>query len=263
MSAVRPKKQLGQHFLKDKHIAHQIVDSFLGSFEGDLAIEVGPGTGVLTEHLIEREGLNFKALDVDTESVRYLHDKYPHLQDKVLLEDFLKSSLLDQHKDVGIIGNFPYNISSQIFFKVYDAKDEVNLIVGMLQKEVAERICAKPKNKTYGILSVLLQAYYETEYLFTVPPEVFDPPPKVMSAVIKLKRNDVKALDCDARLFKRVVKEGFQKRRKTLRNALKGMNLTAELTSLEVFSQRAEQLSVSEFIELTKKIEEDGRTNSI
>lgn len=263
MSAVRPKKQLGQHFLKDKVIANKIVDSFLVGFIGDLAIEIGPGTGVLTDQLILMDDFIFKALDVDKESVDYLHRKYPDQQEKVILEDFLKSNLISDFEKVGVIGNFPYNISSQIFFKVYDERNKVNLVVGMLQKEVAERICAKPRNKTYGILSVLLQAFYDTEYLFTVEPHVFDPPPKVMSAVIRLKRNVTSALDCDEKLFKRVIKEGFQKRRKTLRNALKVFNLSDELTTEKVFSQRAEELSVAEFVELTKKIEGDGRNNSV
>lgn len=263
MGAVRPKKQLGQHFLKDKQIAERIVDSFLTVFDGDLAIEIGPGTGVLTDHLIQVEDFNFKALDVDRESVDYLHKNYPDQTSKVLFEDFLKTNLIEGFERVGVIGNFPYNISSQIFFKIYEEKDRVELVVGMLQKEVAERICAKPRNKTYGILSVLLQAFYEVEYLFTVKPGVFDPPPKVMSAVIRLRRNDTKTLDCDQRLFKRVVKEGFQKRRKTLRNALKIFDLSKDLTTEEVFSQRAEELSVAEFVELTKKIEADGRKNSI
>lgn len=263
MGTVKPKKQLGQHFLKDKLIAKKIVDSFLTVFDGDLAIEIGPGTGVLTDYLINLRDLNFKALDVDKESIDYLHKKYPDHASEVLFEDFLKTNLIGQFDRVGVIGNFPYNISSQIFFKIYEEKDRVQLIVGMLQKEVAERICAKPRNKTYGILSVLLQAFYEVEYLFTVTPEVFDPPPKVMSAVVRLQRNETEELDCDHKLFKRVVKEGFQKRRKTLRNALKIFDLSKELTAERVFSQRAEELSVAEFVELTKKIEADGRNNAV
>lgn len=263
MSGVRPKKQLGQHFLKDLSTAEKIVDAFLSRFNGDMAIEIGPGTGVLTQYLLQKENLPFRALDVDAESVEYLHNLYPEHSDKVLLEDFLKSPVTAPYDRVGIIGNFPYNISSQIFFKVYDERDKVDLVVGMLQKEVAERICAGPGSKIYGILSVLLQAFYRTEYLFSVKPHVFNPPPKVMSAVILLERNEVASLPCDEKLFKRIVKEGFQKRRKTLRNALKVFNLSDELTGEEVFSRRAEELSVAQFVELTKKIEEDGRNNSV
>lgn len=263
MSVVRPKKQLGQHFLKDQQIAHRIVVAFTDHFRGELAIEIGPGTGVLTDHLIGQSAFQFQAMDVDQESVAFLHRKYPEWKEQVLLQDFLQSSLSGAPGSIGVIGNFPYNISSQIFFKVYDHIDEVALLVGMIQKEVAERICAGPGSKTYGILSVLLQAFYDVEYLFTVEPHVFNPPPKVRSAVIRLKRNDRQKLDCDAHMFKKVVKASFQTRRKTLRNCLKGLGLSARLLEEAVFSKRAEQLSVDEFLELTKKIEEDGRNHAI
>ena len=263
MSVVRPKKQLGQHFLKDQQIALKIVAAFTDHFQGKLAIEIGPGTGVLTDHLIDRTDWDFLAMDVDRESVAYLHKQHPQSADRIVLQDFLKAPIAVENAPLGIIGNFPYNISSQIFFKVYDHKDDVDLVVGMLQKEVAERICEGPGSKVYGILSVLLQAFYEVEYLFTVEPHVFEPPPKVRSAVIRLKRNDRKALDCDARLFKRVVKASFQTRRKTLRNCLKGLGLSAELLQQEVFSKRAEQLSVEEFVELTRIIEKDVGNHSI
>ncbi|MEL7148900.1 MAG: 16S rRNA (adenine(1518)-N(6)/adenine(1519)-N(6))-dimethyltransferase RsmA [Bacteroidota bacterium] len=258
MSVVRPKKQLGQHFLKDQQIAHKIVKAFTDHFEGSRAIEIGPGTGVLTDHLVNNTSFQFQALDVDKESVKYLHHKHPQHQDRVILQDFLQSDLSGEEGGLGIIGNFPYNISSQIFFKVYDHIHEVSLVVGMIQKEVAERICEGPGSKTYGILSVLLQAFYEVEYLFTVEAHVFDPPPKVRSAVIRLKRNSRKGLDCDERLFKRVVKAGFQTRRKTLRNCLKGLGVSASLLEQDIFSKRAEQLSVEDFLQLTKMIEEDG-----
>jgi len=263
MVAVKPKKKLGQHFLKDENIALKIVKAFLDHHSTGLAIEIGPGTGVLTKHLLAKESMEFAALDVDQESIDYLHKLYPDRQNELQLSDFLTSDILMDKADVGIIGNFPYNISSQIFFKVYESKDTVSLLVGMLQKEVAERICAKPKNKIYGILSVLMQAYYSVEYLFTVSPGVFDPPPKVQSAVIRLVRNDEKELSCDPKLFKRVVKAGFQQRRKTLRNALKSLKINQQLTQEEVFSKRAEQLSVDDFIQLTIRIANDGGTDPI
>ena len=263
MSAVRPKKQLGQHFLKDQQIALKIVLAFTDYFEGEQAIEIGPGTGVLTDHLLHQADFQFVAMDVDQESVDFLHRKHPDHRDKVLLQDFLRSPISGAPGAIGIVGNFPYNISSQIFFKVYDHIDEIALVVGMIQKEVADRICEGPGSKVYGILSVLLQTFYDIEYLFTVEPKVFDPPPKVRSAVIRLKRNTRQKLDCDPRLFKKVVKASFQTRRKTLRNCLKSFGLSSNLLSREVFARRAEQLSVDEFLELTKMIEDDGREHAI
>ena len=253
MKYVKPKKYLGQHFLKDQSIASQIVAAISPLSSDGTLLEVGPGTGVLTKHFVE-QGLNFYAYDLDEDSVHYMHQHYPLHANRVLLADFLKIDLGQFPGNVSVIGNFPYNISSQIFFKVYDNRPQVQEIVCMIQKEVADRICAGHGSKVYGILSVLLQAFYQTEYLFTVPPDVFDPPPKVNSSVIRLKRNDTTTLDCDEKLFKRVVKEGFGKRRKTLRNALKGLNLPASLTDDGVFNLRAEQLSVNDFITLTKRI---------
>lgn len=249
---VAPKKHLGQHFLKDENIAQRIVTALQANAQTKV-LEVGPGTGVLTKYLIEKDFEQFQALDVDAESVEYLKKNYPEHSDKFLLADFLNDRI--EGEKVAIIGNFPYNISSQIFFKVWDNRHAVNEVVGMIQKEVADRICSKHGNKVYGILSVLLGAFYDIEYLFEVPPSVFNPPPKVDSAVIRLVRNDRKELSCDEKLFKRVVKMGFGKRRKTLRNALKELNLPKEETEAVVFSKRAEQLSVADFEELTLHIQ--------
>ncbi|REE01020.1 16S rRNA (adenine(1518)-N(6)/adenine(1519)-N(6))-dimethyltransferase RsmA [Marinoscillum furvescens] len=251
MKHVSPKKHLGQHFLKDENIAQKIVNALIGKAAGTL-IEVGPGTGVLTKYLLD-ESIHLRAMDVDKESVSYLKEVYPEHEAKFVLEDFLKTDLKALDAPIAVIGNFPYNISSQLFFKIWDHRNEVEEVVCMIQKEVADRIVAREGNKTYGILSVLLQAFYDIEYLFTVPRGVFNPPPKVLSAVIRLKRNDVTRLTCDEVLFKRVVKAGFGKRRKTLRNALKDLNL-AFATDAPVFDQRAEQLSVEEFVQLTNQI---------
>ncbi len=250
MKKVTPKKYLGQHFLKDERIAQKIVGGFDVSELGSI-IEVGPGTGVLTKYLFGTEG--FFAFDVDQESVDFLKTTYPDHANQVKFQDFLQYDLGTLHHPIGVIGNFPYNISSQLFFKIWDNRGSVTDVVCMIQKEVADRIVAKEGNKTYGILSVLLQAFYDIEYLFTVPPGVFIPPPKVNSAVIRLRRNEVEKLSCDEVLFKKVVKAGFGKRRKTLRNALKDLNL-AFSTEKPVFDKRAEQLSVDDFIQLTKYI---------
>lgn len=251
MASVKPKKHLGQHFLTDKNIAKKIVD-FLEPSDNRKIIEIGPGTGVLTYYLLDHF-TDFVAFDVDHESVEYLKQRFPEHQEKFRLLDYLKHQLsTDEH--VSIIGNFPYNISSQLFFKIWDDRNAVDEVVCMIQKEVADRICAPHGNKTYGILSVLLQAFYDIDYLLKVPPGVFNPPPKVQSAVIRLKRNSVKQLPCDEALFKRVVKAGFGKRRKTLRNALKDLNLPSLNDEDPVFDKRAEQLSVADFIALTIKI---------
>jgi 16S rRNA (adenine1518-N6/adenine1519-N6)-dimethyltransferase len=249
LSKVSPKKQLGQHFLKDERIAQRIADSLSHQSTGSV-IEIGPGMGIVTKYLFDRAGL--LTVDVDHESVDYLKQTYPDHERQFLLADFLKKNIEDLDTPVQIIGNLPYNISSQIFFKVYDNRSRVNEMVCMIQKEVADRIVSKEGNKVYGILSVLLQAYYDIEYLFTVRPGVFHPPPKVNSAVIRLKRNDTSHLDCDEVLFKKVVKSGFGKRRKTLRNALKDLNLDLNAVPSEILDQRAEQLSVSAFVTLTK-----------
>lgn len=250
MKQVSPKKHLGQHFLKDENIARKIVDG-LRQTKSSTLLEIGPGTGVLTKHLLTRP--NFLAFDVDAESVEYLKEAYPEHQDKFQLQDFLKYDLNALSTPIDVIGNFPYNISSQLFFRIWDHRNDVVEVVCMIQKEVADRIAAKEGNKTYGILSVLLQAFYDIDYLFTVAPGVFNPPPKVQSAVIRLTRNQVTKLSCDEQLFKRVVKAGFGKRRKTLRNALKDLNLEFDSGS-EIFNQRAEQLTVADFVELTNLI---------
>lgn len=252
MTEVKAKKFLGQHFLTDENIAARIVESL--SPDSHHVLEIGPGMGVLTKYLITKDDIDFHVVEIDRESVAYLHDHYPTLD--VIEGDFLKYDLTTLfHDSFSIIGNFPYNISSQILFKVYDNREQVTEVVGMFQKEVAERVAAGPGSKTYGILSVLLSAFYDIEYLFTVHEHVFNPPPKVKSAVIRLRRNDVKHLECDEKLFVQVVKAGFNQRRKTLRNALKQLNMPIENIGEDILAKRAEQLSVEQFIDITKTIQ--------
>jgi len=251
MKYVTPKKRLGQHFLKDEYIAKQITNGLMCDRESEV-IEIGPGTGVLTQYLLS-DYTNFRAFEVDSESIVYLKERFPEHEQRFIEGDFLQFNITKFDQPVSIIGNFPYNISSQLFFAFWESRNYVGEVVCMIQKEVADRIAAKEGNKTYGILSVLLGAFFNIDYLFTVPPNVFNPPPKVDSAVIRLIRNDVEKLDCDERMFKRVVKAGFNKRRKTLRNALKDLNLDFDNT-LPVFDKRAEQLSVKDFIALTKHV---------
>lgn len=251
---VRPKKFLGQHFLKDTNVARKIVDA-LDVPDGSSVLEIGPGTGVLTTLLVAKP-LNLKLIEIDFESVAYLKEHFATMKDRVIEGDFLEidpGSFFDGR--FSVIGNFPYNISSQIFFRLLDVRNQVDQVVCMLQKEVADRLAASEGNKTYGILSVLLQAFFDIEYLFKVPPGVFHPPPKVMSAVIRLKRNQRTHLPCDEKLFQRLVKQGFQNRRKTLRNALKNLNLPASVYQLPVMDKRAEQLTVENFISLTQETE--------
>lgn len=252
MPLVRPKKFLGQHFLKDLDIARRIADT-LDDFPAVPAVEVGPGMGVLTQFLIEKNR-DLTVVEIDRDSIPYLNEHYPALHGHIIEGDFLKLDLSNIFKDkFCVIGNYPYNISSQIFFKVLDYKEQIPCCSGMLQKEVAERIAAKPGNKTYGILSVLLQAWYDIEYLFTVSEKVFDPPPKVKSAVVKLVRNNRQHLECDEKLFKTVVKTGFNQRRKTLRNSMKPLlGKDCEAYSNPIFNERPERLSVADFEELTK-----------
>jgi 16S rRNA (adenine1518-N6/adenine1519-N6)-dimethyltransferase len=261
---VRPKKSLGQHFLHDLNIARRIVDGLNPSPSNQNVLEIGPGMGVLTQYLLQQSDKNLKVIEIDRDSVAYLKKNYPALEDKIIEGDFLEWQIDEIFPDkFSIIGNFPYNISSQIFFKVLDSRQQVEQVVCMLQKEVADRIAAPPGSKTYGILSVLLQAYYKIEYLFKVPPGVFTPPPKVMSAVIRLERNNVNRLLCDEKLFVQVVKQAFNTRRKTLRNALKNLNLAAEISALPLMDKRAEQLSVESFQNLTLLIERSrGATGS-
>ena len=256
---VRAKKHLGQHFLTDKKIASNIVDS-LEAKEVSTVLEIGAGMGVLTEFLLKKSFQTY-VVEIDRESVDYLSRHFIQLQDKILQEDFLKFNLKAYfNEQVAIIGNFPYNISSQILFRVLDFKELIPEVVGMFQKEVAERIASKPGSKVYGILSVLMQAYYDIEYLFTVDENVFNPPPKVKSGVLRLKRKENIVLDCDEKRFKQIIKAGFNQRRKTLRNSLK--QLTGEMdTSDIIFNQRPEQLSVNEFIFLTNLIVKNTKTN--
>lgn len=252
---VRAKKHLGQHFLNDEGIAKKIVDAMLTENSNNYLIEIGPGTGVLTKYLKDQP--NFYALDVDTESIAFLKENYPTIADHVIEGDFLKmdlSNLIGDNK-FNVIGNFPYNISSQIMFKVLEHRDKVDLVVGMFQKEVAERLAEKPGTKTYGILSVLLQAFYTIEYLFTVHENVFTPPPKVKSGVIKLRRNEVKKLECNEELFTKVVKTTFNQRRKTIRNSIKPLLTTPINTDSYLFDKRPEQLSVGQFVELTNLVD--------
>jgi 16S rRNA (adenine1518-N6/adenine1519-N6)-dimethyltransferase len=255
---VRPKKSLGQHFLNDQNIARKIVDSLIAEPGNNLQVlEIGPGMGVLTRFLIARKNLELMLVEIDRESVDYLKKNFPQLHDRIIEGDFLKLDLRRVLEGpFAIIGNFPYNISSQIFFSILEHRDQVQQVVCMLQKEVADRLAASHGNKTYGILSVLLQAYYTIRYLFKVSPGAFTPPPKVMSAVIRLERNATVKLSCDEKLFAQVVKQGFNNRRKTLRNALKNLNLATEISSHSLLNNRAEQLTVDEFVLLTRLIEE-------
>ncbi|MCB0822402.1 MAG: 16S rRNA (adenine(1518)-N(6)/adenine(1519)-N(6))-dimethyltransferase RsmA [Bacteroidales bacterium] len=247
---VKPKKHLGQHFLTDPNTALKIVN-YLPENTLQL-LEIGPGKGILTKFILQKNIPDFKLIELDAESVEYLLLNFPELAGKIYQHDFLKFDLKQLFDGKWtIIGNFPYNISSQILFRVLEFRNSVNVVVGMFQKEVAERIAASPGNKTYGILSVLTQAYYKIEYLATIREGVFFPPPKVKSAVIRLTRNDVKNLDCDESLFFGVVKTAFNQRRKTLRNALGKMGVKDIMEIQEFMEKRAEQLSVNDFIKIT------------
>jgi 16S rRNA (adenine1518-N6/adenine1519-N6)-dimethyltransferase len=263
---VKAKKHLGQHFLKDEEIAKQIADTLLQK-EYHNVIEIGPGTGVLTKYLLLRNS-NLIAMDLDTESIKYLNQTFPLEHPnafegegsfKVIEGDFLNFDIktLFGSEQFGITGNFPYNISTQIVFKMLELRDQVPEFSGMFQKEVAQRICSKEGSKAYGILSVLVQAFYNADYLFTVQPEVFDPPPKVQSGVLRLTRKENFQLPCDEQLFRRVVKTAFNQRRKTLRNSLKTFTLSDNLKEDTIFDLRPEQLAVEDFIVLTKKIADD------
>ncbi len=254
-SPVKPKKFLGQHFLKDMDIALRIAETMIG-YAGVPILEIGPGTGVLTRFLLSA-GHDLTVVEIDRESVAYLQAHFPELDNRILEEDFLKLRLDKTFPGrFCVIGNYPYNISSQIFFKVLDYKDLIPCCSGMIQKEVAERMASGPGNKNYGILSVLMQAWYDIEYLFTVPEHVFEPPPKVKSAVIRMTRNKVTDLGCSEQLFKQIVKTSFNQRRKTLRNSLKPiLGKECPLYESPIFDKRPEQLSVDQFISLTKEIE--------
>lgn len=257
MSEVRAKKALGQHFLCDQNIARKICYSLSGTLAAD-TLEVGCGMGVLTQYLLQRDDIVTYGAEIDTESVEYLHVHFPEFTPRLMEGDFLQMDLHSVFASkLNIIGNFPYNISSQIFFKIIENRDIVPECVGMIQKEVAQRIAEKAGSKTYGILSVLLQAWYDIEYLFTVNENVFNPPPKVKSAVIRLKRNSTEHLECDETLFIKVVKAAFGQRRKMIRNSLKAVFGDFKGNEHRFFSQRAEQLTVKDFEELTTWVEEN------
>lgn len=253
---VRPKKGLGQHFLRDHQIASDIVDSLVMG-DRTKVLEVGPGMGVLTRFLLQKSNFETSVIEIDTESVVYLKTYLPELEGRIIEGDFLRMDLkkLFAETPFSLIGNFPYNISSQILFKVLDYRELVPEVVGMLQKEVAERICTGPGSKTYGILSVLLQAWYKVEYLFTVNEDVFDPPPKVKSAVIRLTANGRTDLGCNEKLFKSIVKQAFNQRRKMLRNSIKSFTPRYDELDAHTLTRRPEQLSVEDFIILTNAIE--------
>lgn len=251
MQHIKAKKSLGQHFLTDNNIALKIVQS-LTADPSHTILEIGPGTGALTRFLLP-DKKNFHAIEIDDESIQFLKKEFPE-HDFIIKGDILKTDLSKFASPVSLIGNFPYYISSQIFFRFLEFRDSIDEVVCMIQKEVAERIASPPGNKTYGILSVLLQTYFNLEYLFTVHEHCFSPPPKVKSAVIRLTRNERKELPCDFKLFKMVIKQSFNQRRKTLRNSLKNICLNLDKNS-EIFSKRPEQLSIEDFIELTQLIE--------
>lgn len=256
--SVKAKKHLGQHFLTDESVAQNIADTL--SLKGyQKVLEIGPGMGVLTKYLLEKP-IETNVIEIDTESVAYLEENYPKLHGHIISKDFLKYNLNEVFKGepFAIIGNFPYNISSQIVFKTLEMRHQIPEFSGMFQKEVAERICEKKGSKVYGILSVLTQAFYEAEYLFTVDEHVFNPPPKVKSGVLRLTRKENYELPCDEKLFFSVVKQAFNQRRKTMRNSLKSMINSDNLKEDSIFDLRPEQLSYEQFITLTQKIAADG-----
>jgi 16S rRNA (adenine1518-N6/adenine1519-N6)-dimethyltransferase len=256
---VKPKKQLGQHFLRNEPVAKRIADSLTGHGDYNTILEIGPGTGVLSKYLMEDNRFQWWGIDVDKESTAYLHAHYPTFSPYILEQDFLKMDLETVAGDqkIAIIGNFPYNISSQILFKILENRHQVTEMVGMFQKEVAKRVVSGPNGKVNGILSILCQAFYDVEYLFQVDEHDFFPPPKVKSAVIRFKRNQSNRLDCDEKLFFSVVKMAFNQRRKTLRNALKALNVQWDkLQDPDYAGKRAEQLHVSDFVKLVQVIEE-------
>lgn len=253
MSIVRAKKSLGQHFLRDHNIARKITDS-LQPLTAEV-LEIGPGMGVLTRNLLEDERFSVRAVDIDQESIDYLHEELPEHREQIIFGDFLKTDISRWYTSpFSVIGNLPYNISSQIFFRIIEYRQLVKQVVCMVQKEVAERITAAHGNKTYGILSVFLQTYYDMEYLFTVSEKVFDPPPKVKSAVVRLVRNQRTKPDCDEKLFFQIVKSGFNQRRKTLRNSIR--QFLPEGFRSEYLEMRPEQLNVEDFIRLCRQIGE-------
>lgn len=258
MNKVKAKKHLGQHFLNDENIARKIADTL--SLQGyEKVLEIGPGMGVLTKYLLEKP-IETYVIEIDNESVEYLNNHYPKLHRHIISKDFLKYDLSEVFgkESFAIIGNFPYNISSQIVFRALELREQVVEFSGMFQKEVAERICEKKGSKTYGILSVLVQAFYDATYLFTVSENVFTPPPKVKSGVLKLIRKDNFHLNCDEKLFFNVVKTAFNQRRKTLRNSLKSIGIPEDKKEDKIFDLRPEQLSFEDFIEITKMLQKNA-----
>ena len=250
---VTPKKHLGQHFLLDLTIAEDITKALTFHNNYQTLIEIGPGTGVLTDYLIQNKEIDFRTVEIDKESVKFLHQKYPDLA--VIEGDFLQIDLPKTFPaKIGILGNFPYNVATQIFFQVIDHRDQVEEVVCMVQKEVAVRLCAKPGGRDCGIMSVLLQPWYDCEYLFTVHENVFDPPPKVKSGVIRVRRNTRTSLGVDEAAYKKTIKQAFSMRRKTLRNCFKAVGVAADILALPVFDKRAEALGVEDFVELTKLV---------
>ena len=249
MISVKPKKSLGQHFLTDANIARKIVDSLTFS-NYDQVLEIGPGMGVLSIYLLELSEKKVRFIEIDRSSVEYLNEHFPEIRDKLYDGDVMRIDTAEFFDGpFAVIGNFPYNISSQLFFKILENKDQITEVVCMLQKEVARRLASPPGSREYGILSVLLQGYYKIEYLFTVPPQVFNPPPKVQSAVIRLQRNERQALPCNEVLFKKVVKTAFNQRRKVLRNSLRSLYRPDSMQD-EIFRKRPEQLGVEDFVKL-------------
>lgn len=267
MKSVKPKKNLGQHFLTDLNIARRIADT-VDACPGLPVLEIGPGMGVLTQYLVTKPR-EVKAVEIDRESVAYLHETFPTLRDNIIGEDFLRMDLNTVFcgRPFVLTGNYPYDISSQIFFKMLDNRELIPCCTGMIQREVALRMASEPGNKAYGILSVLMQAWYDVEYLFTVDEDVFNPPPKVKSAVIRMTRNGVTDLGCDERLFKRLVKAVFNQRRKMLRVSLKqlfaGAQPSGEFFTAEVMTRRPEQLTIAQFVELTNVVEAEMRRLSL
>ena len=256
--SVKAKKHLGQHFLKDENLAKKIADT-LSLIGYKTILEIGPGMGILTKYLLDKKDITTYVIEIDSESVEFLKANFLSLGPRIINKDFLKYDLNEifGNNPFAVIGNFPYNISTQIVFKTLELRDQIPEFSGMFQKEVAQRICQKEGSKVYGILSVLTQAFYNAEYLFTVSPKVFSPPPKVDSGVLRLTRKENYKLPCDEKLFFKVVKTAFQQRRKTLRNSLKTFNLSDNLREDVIFGKRPEQLSVKEFINLSILVQED------
>jgi 16S rRNA (adenine1518-N6/adenine1519-N6)-dimethyltransferase len=258
MQDMRLKKSLGQHFLKDENVLRKIASAIGDLKRFKTVVEVGPGMGALTRYLVKDNPDNFYVIELDDRWAEYLGQTYPALKGKIIHEDFLQADLSFLQSPSHIVGNFPYNISSQIVFKMIDHRDVVEEMTGMFQKEVAQRIIAKPGSKDYGVMSVLTQAYYDGKYLFDVAPGCFEPPPKVVSGVIQLKRMEKKKLDCDEQRFKQVVKTAFNQRRKTMRNSLKSMVNSKDVLAAEIFNLRPEQLSVKEFEGITNMLTSHG-----